>query len=65
MKPNIGDVDRTIRMSLGYMLVIVAAVSKAHWTFGILGVLLMATATFKWCPLYLPLRISSVGESDV
>ncbi len=62
MQSNLGDVDRTIRMSLGYVIVIAAAISETHWAWAILGAVLMASAALKWCPLYLPFHYSTADK---
>lgn len=60
MSVNVGAVDRTIRTLLGVVLLLLPFVSDlALWTnpvarFGIpaVGVILLITAAFRFCPLY-------------
>ncbi|MGB0732503.1 MAG: YgaP family membrane protein [Pontibacterium sp.] len=57
MKANVGQWDRVMRAVLG-VLIIAAGVYFQSW-FGAIGVVLVATAAIKWCPLYLPFGLSS------
>ena len=57
MKYNLGNTDRVIRVILG--LAIIAAGFYFQTWLGVLGVVLLGTATIGWCPLYLPFHIST------
>jgi hypothetical protein len=59
---NMGTVDRTVRVVLGLILLVVgfAALSGVLGTIvGILGGILVVTAVLGWCPLYMPFGIST------
>lgn len=58
MKSNIGGVERAIRILLGLALVILAALGIIGW-WGWLGIALLVTGFFRFCPLYTLLGISS------
>jgi hypothetical protein len=63
MPVNIGTLDQYIRIVLGLALVAYAlqdglAIQGWHWL-GLLGVVLLLTAFFRNCPLYVALGISS------
>jgi hypothetical protein len=60
MNPNIGSVDRTVRMvaGLGLLSMVFLASGSARW-FGLLGVVPLATASMSFCPLYTMLGIST------
>ena len=63
MPVNIGTIDQYVRIVLGLALVANAlqdghAIEGWHWV-GLLGVVPLATAFFKSCPLYTSLGISS------
>lgn len=69
MKCNIGWIDRTVRFLLGAP----TAVSYLYvrhfnlfWarTLFILGVSLIATAIFRWCPLSAALGISTLTDEE-
>ncbi len=52
-----GNTDRIIRGVLG-LLVIAAGVYFSSW-FGLIGVIFIGTAAFKFCPAYLPFKFST------
>lgn len=69
MKANIGNLDRGIRASIGI-------IALAAWFFGgfegafgivllIVGIAMLATAAFRWCPPYALLGINTgAGKAD-
>lgn len=51
MKANVGGIDRVLRISVGVILVGLAATGKiGDW--GWLGVIPLATGASGWCPPY-------------
>jgi Protein of unknown function (DUF2892) len=63
MPVNVGTVDRYVRIVLGLALLAYAfqdglAIQGWHWA-GLIGVVPLATAFLKSCPLYTILGISS------
>ena len=58
MKPNVGTVDRVVRIVLGLALVAGAATGTIG-AWGWIGVLPIATGTFRFCPAYLPFGLST------
>ena len=57
MKCNMGGIDRTLRAVAG-----VAALGAGfyfHSWWGAIGFVPLGIAAIGWCPLYLPLRIST------
>ena len=58
MKKNIGTKDRVIRIVIGIIIVIVGIYLKSWW--GAIGAIPLLTAILGWCPLYIPLRISTI-----
>ncbi len=58
MKPNVGSIDRIIRVVAGLALVAAGVVLKLWWLDALGGVLLV-TAAIGWCPLYLPFGLST------
>lgn len=58
MTPNIGNLDRWLRTAIGVLLIALAATGTiGGW--GWLGVVALATALFRFCPLYTLLGVSS------
>jgi hypothetical protein len=53
MQANVGSVDRMIRIVAGLAL-IGATLSGLIGAWGWLGVILVATGAFRFCPAYLP-----------
>jgi hypothetical protein len=51
MKLNIGGVDRILRIAIGLVLILLAATGVIG-LWGWLGLVLVATASVRWCPLY-------------
>lgn len=57
MKPNVGNIDRVIRIVFG-LGVIGAGLYYKSW-FGLIGIVPLLTALVSFCPLYTVLGISS------
>ncbi len=62
MKPNVGSVDRTLRLVAGIGLAIGGVIFESYW--GLIGVALLATAVFRYCPLYVPFKISTYKKES-
>jgi hypothetical protein len=67
MKPNMGTLDRTIRVIVGVGAVAAWPLGLVQGTLGIValavGIVLIATAVLRWCPPYDLLGINT-GASD-
>jgi len=50
MKKNVGGADRIARAVLGVLIVIWGFYENSWW--GMLGLVMLTTAIFSWCPLY-------------
>ncbi len=57
MSCNVGTADRILRIVLGLALLGVGFYLKAWW--GLIGLVPLLTGALRWCPLYLPFRIST------
>ncbi|HPI72036.1 MAG TPA: DUF2892 domain-containing protein [bacterium] len=57
MTKNIGTTDRTIRIVLGLIILVMGVIFKSY--FGLLGLLLIATGLLRWCPAYLPFGLNT------
>lgn len=62
MKPNVGTIDRTLRFLLGLALLGAGYYFKSWW--GLVGVVPLLTATFRFCPAYLPFGLSTCARQD-
>lgn len=57
MKANVGNLDRILRIVLGVGLITWAATGGPIWAW--IGVVPLATALFRFCPLYTVLGFST------
>jgi hypothetical protein len=62
MKPNVGTIDRTLRFLLGLVLLGAGYYFKSWW--GLVGVVPLLTATFRFCPAYVPFGLSTCTKPD-
>ena len=62
MKPNVGTLDRIIRVviGLGLLSLLFVLEGNARW-WGLIGVVPLLTAAIGWCPAYVPFGLSSCG----
>jgi len=58
MKANVGGLDRAARITVGVVLVALAATGTVG-VWGWIGLVPIATGLSGWCPAYLPLGIST------
>ena len=61
MKTNIGNIDRSIRIVGGLLVMTLLYLflpGSARW-FGLLGLIPVATGFMRFCPLYVPLGHST------
>ena len=61
MKPNVGTIDRFIRIAIGSGL-IAATLLGAIGAWGWIGLVPIATGIFRFCPAYLPFGLSTCGS---
>jgi hypothetical protein len=60
MTPNVGGIDRTLRIVAGIALLSLFFVlpgNARYW--GLIGIVPILTGTLRWCPAYLPFGIST------
>ena len=60
MKSNVGGIDRTLRLIVGLALLSAGLYYQSWW--GLIGLVPLLTAVFRFCPAYLPFGISSCGQ---
>ncbi len=65
---NVGGFDRILRFVAGAVLAVigikpdlvgVASTGALHWVLLVVGIVMLATATFRFCPLYPLLGINT------
>ena len=57
MKCNVGKTDRLIRIIIGLVILVLGYIYSSWW--GIIGLVPLLTGLFRWCPAYLPCKIST------
>jgi hypothetical protein len=57
MEINIGNSDRIFRFAAGLAIIIIGIVAQSWW--GLIGLVPIATASMRHCPVYLPIGIST------
>jgi len=62
MKTNVGTIDRLVRIIVGLILAIAGVIFDSWW--GLIGIIPLATGLFKFCPLYLPFKLSTVKKDS-
>lgn len=60
MKCNVGGVDRLVRIIAGLLIAILGVIFDSWW--GLVGIIPLATGLFQFCPLYFPLKISTLKK---
>ncbi len=60
MQPNVGGIDRILRIVAGVILVALAATGTVGW-WGWLGLVLLGTGLTRRCPPYALLGVSTCG----
>ena len=58
MKPNVGTIDRVIRVTAGLGLIAAAALGVIG-AWGYIGIVPLATGLFRFCPAYLPFGMNT------
>jgi hypothetical protein len=63
-----GTLDRTVRILIAIILGILILTGKTSgtlaWVLGIIAVVFLLTSIIGWCPLYVPLGISTIKKED-
>jgi hypothetical protein len=62
MKTNVGSLDRIIRLLIGLALLGAGYYFKSWW--GLIGVMPLLTAVFRFCPAYLPFGLSTCARPE-
>lgn len=68
MKKNMGSMDKGIRISLAVIIAILYFTNQITGVtaivIGIFAVVLLLTSVVGFCPLYAPLKLSTLKKSD-
>ncbi|AOS44142.1 hypothetical protein Verru16b_01203 [Lacunisphaera limnophila] len=62
MKPNVGGIDRILRILAG-IAILGAGFYFKSWL-GLIGIVPILTGIFRFCPAYLPFGLSSCKLKD-
>lgn len=60
MKPNVGGIDRILRILAGLAILGAGYYFKSWW--GLIGIVPILTGTFRFCPAYLPFGLSTCAK---
>jgi hypothetical protein len=58
MTPNVGGIDRGLRIAAGLLLLSLVFVGPGT-SWGWIGLVPLLTGLARWCPVYVPLGLSS------
>jgi len=61
MNKNVGGIDRIVRILLGLALVAMGLYTQSWW--GAVGLVPLITGLVGWCPMYLPLKVSTAKSA--
>lgn len=62
MNKNVGSLDKTIRIIVGVLIIVVGVLSGS--LLGAIGLIPIITGIIGWCPLYPTLKINTICEKD-
>jgi len=63
MKCNIGNGDRLLRILVGSLLFGYGFLFQSWW--GLAGIIPLVTASFRWCPLYVPFKMKTSRDDKL
>ena len=61
MKKNVGKIDKSVRLLLGITIVVLGYLNNSWW--GAIGIIPIFTALIGWCPLYVPMGLSTIFKT--
>jgi len=62
MTCNVGKTDKIIRVIAGVVIAVLGFYFKSWW--GLLAIIPLLTAALGYCPLYVPLKISTIKKKN-
>ena len=57
MKSNMGSIDRILRFVIGVGIIGAGFYYQSWW--GAVGLIFLGTSLIGWCPIYVPLKLST------
>jgi len=57
MNKNVGNLDKTVRLIVGILIIVAGYINDS--LFGAIGLIPIITALISWCPLYTILKINT------
>ena len=63
MKPNVGKIDKIIRIIIAVVIAVLGIIYKSWW--GLSAAVPLLTALISWCPLYAPFKISTIAKPKI
>ena len=69
MKKNMGSIDKIVRVLVAVVIAVLYFTDQITGTaaiiLGIFAVIFLLTSAVGFCPLYLPLKLSTIKKKDV
>ena len=62
MNKNVGTLDKTIRLVVGVLIIVVGFMNES--LLGAIGLIPILTASVSWCPLYSIIKIDTRCKND-
>ena len=63
MQPNVGGIDRFLRITIGALLFTVTSTTTAIDLWGLLGTIPLITGFMRYCPLYAMVGFSTCKQA--
>jgi len=60
MKPNVGGIDRIVRIAAGVILLALTLTGTIGW-WGWLGIVSLVTGLVRWCPIWAALGVNTAS----
>jgi small-conductance mechanosensitive channel len=68
MKQNMGSIDKVVRVLVAITIAVLYFTNQISGTaaiiLGVLAVIFLLTSAIGFCPLYLPLKLSTIKKKD-
>jgi hypothetical protein len=68
MKQNMGSIDKVVRVLVAVAIAVLYFTNQISGTtaiiLGVLAVIFLLTSAIGFCPLYLPLKLSTIKKKD-
>lgn len=60
MKKNMGSLDKTLRLIVGIVILIIGYLNSSWW--GLIGLVPIITSLTSFCPFYVPMKLSTIKK---